>query len=108
MVTYSLKKNSTKSNWQVSVLPCQDLLITKTGLRCIKKQNLKIPEQIAIIGFDGNEVFDFFYTPITFIEQPIMEMGKEAVRVLVNQINGTNEIAHIKLRHKLIKRQSSL
>jgi DNA-binding LacI/PurR family transcriptional regulator len=37
-----------------------------------------------------------------------MEMGKEAVRVLVNQINGTNEIAHIKLRHKLIKRQSSL
>ena len=82
--------------------------LTIAGLYSIRKLNLKIPDQIAIIGFDGNEAFDFFYTPITFIEQPIIKMGKEAVRVLVNQINGTNEIAHIKLRHKLIKRQSSL
>lgn len=81
--------------------------LTISGLYCIKKLNLKIPEDLAIIGFDGNEAFDFFYAPLTYIAQPIEEMGKEAVRVLVEQINGSNKIAHIKLRHALIKRQST-
>ncbi len=82
--------------------------LTVSGLYCIKKLNLKIPEDLAIIGFDGNEAFDFFYTPLTYIEQPIEEMGKEAVGMLVEQIDGSTKIAHIKLRHTLIKRQSSL
>lgn len=82
--------------------------LTISGLCCLKKLKLKIPEEIAIIGFDGNEAFDFFYTPIIYIEQPIEEMGKEAIRVLVDQISGSSKIEHIKLRHTLIKSQSSL
>lgn len=82
--------------------------LTVSGLYCIKKRNLKIPEDLAIIGFDGNEAFDFFYTPLTYIEQPIEEMGKEAVRILIEQINGSTKIVHTILRHTLIKRKSSL
>lgn len=93
---------------QINALLFATNALTIAGLYCIKKLNLKIPEDLAIIGFDGNEAFDFFYAPLTYIAQPIEEMGKEAVRVLVEQINGSNKIAHIKLRHTLIKRQSSL
>ena len=82
--------------------------LTISGLYTIAKLNLKIPKELAIIGFDGNEAFDFFYTPLTYIEQPIEEMGKEAVRMLVEQIDGSNEVVHLKLKHKLVKRQSSL
>lgn len=82
--------------------------LTISGLYWIKKLNLKIPEELAIIGFDGNAAFDFFCTPLTYIEQPIEGMGIEAVRVLVEQIDGSNEIANIKLRHTLIKRQSTM
>jgi len=82
--------------------------LTISGLYCIKKLGIKIPEVLAIIGFDGNEAFDFFYTPLTYIEQPVEEMGKEAVRILVEQIDSSNKIDYIKLRYKLINRQSSL
>lgn len=82
--------------------------LTISGLYLIKKFNLKIPEDLAIIGFDGNAAFDFFSTPLSYIEQPIESMGVEAVRVLVEQIDGSNEIANIQLRHTLIKRGSSL
>ena len=82
--------------------------LTISGLYCIQKLKLKVPDELAIIGFDGNAAFDFFSSPITFIEQPIEEMGREAVRVLVEQINGANETAQINLRHTLIKRRSSL
>ena len=82
--------------------------LTISGLYCIKRLNLKVPEEIAIIGFDGNAAYDFFYTPLTYIEQPIEEMGKEAVRVLVDLIKGSDKIEHVKLKYTLIKRQSSL
>lgn len=82
--------------------------LTISGLYCINKNNLKVPDNIAVVGFDGNEAFDFFYAPLTYIEQPISEMGKEAVRILIDQIQGSNKIAHITLPHTLIKRQSCL
>jgi len=82
--------------------------LTISGLYCMKEFNLKVPEDLAIIGFDGNAAFDFFYTPLTYIEQPVDQIGKEAVRVLVSQINGSKQIEHIKLNHSLIQRQSSL
>ena len=34
-------------------------------------------------------------------------MGEESISVLINQISGSNIVIHIKLRHTLIKRQSS-
>lgn len=76
------------------------------GLYAIKKYNLKVPEDMAIIGFDGNEAFDFYYPPITYIEQPIEEMGKESVRVLLEQIHGSTKPVHVELKHQLIIRES--
>jgi LacI family transcriptional regulator len=81
--------------------------LTISGLYCIKGLNLNVPEDLAIIGFDGNAAYDFFYTPLTYIEQPIEEIGKQAVRVLIDQINGSDKIENIKLQYTLIKRQSS-
>ena len=92
---------------KINALLCATNALTISSLYCIKKLSIKIPGELGIIGFDGNEAFDFFYTPLTYIEQPIEEMGKEAVRVLTEQISGSTKIAHIKLRHTLIKRQSS-
>lgn len=82
--------------------------LTISGLYCIKEFNIKVPEDIAIIGFDGNAAFDFFYTPLTYIEQPVDQMGIEAVRVLISQINGSVKTEHVKLKPTLIQRQSSL
>jgi LacI family transcriptional regulator len=76
------------------------------GLYCINKYGIKVPKDLAILGFDGNESFDFFYSPLTYVEQPISEMGKASVRALVDLIDGANKIIHIKLQHKLIIRKS--
>ncbi|HAH25740.1 MAG TPA: LacI family transcriptional regulator [Prolixibacteraceae bacterium] len=77
-----------------------------SGLYAIKNHNIKVPEDMAVIGFDGNEVFDFFYSPLTYIEQPIDQMGKESVRILMEQIKGNHQTVQIELQHRLIQRQS--
>ena len=80
--------------------------IAINGLYFIQKNKIKVPTECALIGFDGNEAFDFFASPLTFIKQPIHEMAKEAVKIVVDQINGSRKVAHIMLQHELIRRQS--
>jgi len=76
------------------------------GLYEIRKYNVKIPNELGIIGFDGHEAFDFFQPPLTFIEQPLEKMGKESVKILMEQIKGSKKIVHVELKHKLIERDS--
>ncbi len=77
-----------------------------SGLYSIRKYNLKVPEEMAIIGFDGHEVFDFFPAPLTYIQQPLEEMGKESVKILIEQIKGSKKTVHVELKHQLIARAS--
>jgi LacI family transcriptional regulator len=76
------------------------------GLYAIKKYDIKIPEELGVIGFDGHEAFDFFQPPLTYIEQPLEEMGKESVKILLEQIKGSKKTVHVVLKHKLIERAS--
>lgn len=80
--------------------------LTISGLYYFNKNKIRIPEELAVIGFDGNAAFDFFYSPLTYIEQPIEKMGKDSVRLLLDQMNGLKEPVQVKLRHALVKRQS--
>ena len=98
----------TRGEYKLDALIFATNALTISGLYSIKKLNLKVPEELAIVGFDGNAAFDFFSSPLSYIEQPIEEMGREAVRVLIEQINGSSEIVQINLKHTLIKRQSSM
>lgn len=81
-------------------------ILSVTGLYAIRHYNLKVPDDMAIIGFDENEVYDFFYSPLTYIKQPLEEMGKESVRLLLNQIRGLEQSEPIKFKHQLIQRAS--
>jgi LacI family transcriptional regulator len=80
--------------------------LSMAGLYKIHSLGIKVPEELAIIGFDGNEAFDFFYSPITYVKQPVDEMGKEAVRILLDQMNGSKKISHVNLMSQLILRDS--
>jgi LacI family transcriptional regulator len=73
------------------------------GLYAIRKSAVKVPEDLAVIGFDGHEVFDFFQPPISYIKQPLEEMGKESVKILLEQIKGTRKTVHAELKHQFIE-----
>ena len=78
-----------------------------SGLYAIRKHKIKVPDELAVIGFDGHEVFDFFEPPVAYIKQPLEEMGTEAVRILVEQIKGIKKTVHTEVKHQFINRESS-
>ena len=77
-----------------------------SGMYYVIDHRIRVPEDLAIIGFDESEAFDFYNTPLTYVKQPVEEMAKESVKILLDQIEGSEKIAHIMLMPQLVMRQS--
>jgi len=86
---------------------CATNALSVHGLVCAKRCNITIPDDVAFVGFDGGECFDLYHSPLTYVKQPLEEMGKEAFRVLLDLINGSSKTSHVMLNPTLIVRDSS-
>jgi len=78
----------------------------------IKKRKLKIPQDIALVGFSNNPISAIVDPPLTTVEQPAFELGKAAANILLEQIKAKNEkksFSSVKmmLETKLIIREST-
>lgn len=82
-------------------------LITLGALETIHKRGLKIPKDIAIVGFDDMYWSISLNPPLTAVSQPAYEIGKRAVEMLLQRIeNPDREPAKVVLNTKLMVRQS--
>lgn len=57
------------------------------GVQAISNMGKRIPEDIAVISFDDTTAYAVAKTSITAIKQPLEQMCKEAVRILMKSID---------------------
>jgi LacI family transcriptional regulator, galactose operon repressor len=68
---------------------------------------LRVPEDLSVVGFDNVPESARGDPPLTTVEQPIQEMGREAVRLLLELIdNPAQPAARVVLPTRLVVRQS--
>ncbi|MEO6916930.1 MAG: substrate-binding domain-containing protein [Chitinophagaceae bacterium] len=80
------------------------------ALESLKVLGMKIPEDIAMICFDDHDIFRLYPPGLSVIQQPILEIGRTAVRLLVEQMENGDPIAapvKIQLTPKFINRKST-
>lgn len=58
------------------------------AMQVVRELNLRIPEDVAVVGYDSTEVCNHTDPPLTSVRQPIYEMTREGVKTLVRLING--------------------
>ena len=82
--------------------------LTALGLRELKKNNIDVPGDIAIVSFDELSAFDLVEPPITSIIQPVNKIGDLAVEILLNSIENRNNETNKKriLETEIIIRKS--
>jgi DNA-binding LacI/PurR family transcriptional regulator len=74
----------------------------------IKEAGLKIPDDVAIMGFSNNKITSLVDPQLTTVDQPSFEMGKKSAEILIGIINGTvKEAKTVVLDTKLIIRGST-
>lgn len=72
-----------------------------------KKLNLNIPNDISLITFDDVELFRYTSPPLSSIAQPLADIGKEAVTMLLQQLKtDVKPTKSIILNANLIMRES--
>lgn len=77
------------------------------GLKIIRESGVKVPKELAVIAFDESDAFDFFYSPISYVKQPLEEMGKNAVELAIEKIRSNKKkYTTIILNEKLVIRES--
>ncbi|MEP7144199.1 MAG: LacI family DNA-binding transcriptional regulator [Ferruginibacter sp.] len=81
--------------------------IATHGLKHINTLHIKVPEELALISFDKTDVLDLFYAPLTYINQPLPEMGRLATKILIEAIEGNSAITQINLPAELVIRKST-
>lgn len=75
-----------------------------------KLRGIKIPEELAIVGFSNEPSSALIEPGLTTLAQPMAEIGKAAIELLFQQIHATEEIAPQTkiLKTTLIIRKSSM
>ncbi len=56
------------------------------AIQVIKKLGLKIPDEIAVVGFSNDQISALMEPSLTTISQPVEKIGRIAAELLINQI----------------------
>ena len=60
------------------------------AIRALREANLRVPEDVSVIGFDDIPSAAFQHPPLTTIRQPLQDMGALAVQHLMQRIAQRN------------------
>jgi len=78
------------------------------AIKYLKYAGISVPDKVNVIGFDNIFLSTLIEPALTTISQPIEELGREAVNIVINKINNPEfPDKQIKLEGELIIRRSS-
>jgi LacI family transcriptional regulator len=78
------------------------------ALKTLYRMGYRVPEDIAVCGFDGIELTEMTEPELTTVKQPIYELGRLAVVHLLEQINSKKaKDSFIELDVRLVQRAST-
>lgn len=73
----------------------------------LKSRGLRIPDDLAVVGFDDQDFTEYVDPPLTTVRQPLHAIGREAVQRLLARINGSDAPAQrVLLAPTLVTRAS--
>lgn len=73
-----------------------------------RRQNVRVPEDMSLVGFDGTSQAEESVPPLTSVSQPLQEMGRAALRFILRQMRGELlDSQRVELATHLVIREST-
>lgn len=87
-VAREVVREKIKSGLEFDAIFCSSENLAVDAITELSESGLKVPDDVAVLGYDNVPISELFIPHITTISQPFKEMGKKAVDVLINLIEG--------------------
>jgi DNA-binding LacI/PurR family transcriptional regulator len=79
------------------------------AMQALREANFRIPQDVSIVAYNDNPVAAYFNPSITTVRQPMREVGKVGIQILLRAIKGEPlEQGEFLLKPQLIKRASAI
>lgn len=86
---------------KITALYCENDVMAFAILKRLQEKNIRVPEDMAIVGHDGLDLINLIHPQLTTIAQPRYEMGKMAAEMLINLIENNAKPEQICLTPRL-------
>lgn len=94
-----------------TALVCSNDCYALGVVRAANSLGLSIPERLSVVGFDDVEFASLVTPPLTTVRVPLREMGRQAVRELMGQVqvgvSPRHRGCHVRLLPDLVVRRST-
>lgn len=91
-LAYEVTKEMLKSEDRPTALMVCSNMMTLGCVKAILEANLRIPEDMAIIGFNKNELFDLVGVGISYVDDAAEELGRTSMKMLNQIINEKDSV----------------
>lgn len=108
-----IQNGEVAANYYISLSHRPDAIMTATDLLAIgcvkqfKKEGVKIPEDINIIGYDNISLSRLIEPALTTLGQPTRQLGQTAANIIISKINGQKVKEQVVFEGELIIREST-
>jgi DNA-binding LacI/PurR family transcriptional regulator/signal transduction histidine kinase len=76
------------------------------AIDALRARGVRVPEDVAVVGFDDIEAARFATPPLTTVRQPLHEQGRRAVELLLALLRGESVPEQVTLHTELLTRRS--
>jgi LacI family repressor for deo operon, udp, cdd, tsx, nupC, and nupG len=77
------------------------------AIRMLHKLGLTVPDDMSVVGFDDQNMAEFYNPPLTTVHIPRHELGRRAALELIEQLEGRDVEPEVVLPTRLIIREST-
>ncbi len=86
-----------------AIFAANDLSAIRT-MEVAAELGLRVPDDVSVVGFDNVPESALTTPPLTTVDQPIHRMGAEALRLVIELVEGTARETHVRLPTTLVVR----
>lgn len=92
---------------KIDAILCASDEIAMGVINGLRDKNIRVPEDVDVVGFDNIYAASLFYPKLTTVSQPMYDMGSVGMRMLIKIINKEEiECNHYVLEYNLVERDS--
>ena len=88
---YECIKAAIAGDMDISAIFAMSDLMAIGAAKAVTDSGLRVPDDISVMGFDGIEIAKYYYPTLTTIKQPIKDMTKKTVEILMKNINSEHK-----------------
>ena len=90
-----------------SAIFCFNDMTALGAMNALQKQGFQVPRDCSVVGYDDLDIAAYYHPSLTTVQQPIYQLGYQATEMMLDLIQGDDEISSVILDPELVIRDST-